>query len=292
MQPSQPVMELTHFNAASVADARALLKACVDVPRWIDALLEARPFSSVEQLQGRAMTLAEQWTDAEVTAALAHHPRIGSQLDGEKTQGEFSQQEQAGVQASDSQAWVAANQRYEQKFNQIFLIRAAGRSSEEMLANLEKRLHNDAPAENAMRRVQLQQITVLRLQKSVTPDSASSRQDSPAQQPERSFVTTHVLDTTHGHPASGIAVDLVNSDGLSVGRGVTDHDGRIATLGPGVLQPGTYRICFDIGDYWAGHHLTAFYPKVELHFVVEAGQSHYHVPLLMSPWSISSYRGS
>jgi 5-hydroxyisourate hydrolase len=96
-----------------------------------------------------------------------------------------------------------------------------------------------------------------------------------------SQVTTHVLDTAAGRPAAGIPVTL--SHGAAVlARGITDDDGRVTDLGPDVLEPGVYRLTFETGG---------FFPEVVIAFTVSDG-SHYHVPLLLSPFSYSTYRGS
>jgi 5-hydroxyisourate hydrolase len=99
-----------------------------------------------------------------------------------------------------------------------------------------------------------------------------------------SQVTTHVLDTAAGRPAAGIEVRLEHDGGV-VATGVTDADGRIGSLGPDLLDPATYRLRFDT----AAH--SPFFPEVVIAFVVEGGE-HYHVPLLLSPFGYSTYRGS
>lgn len=93
-------------------------------------------------------------------------------------------------------------------------------------------------------------------------------------------ISTHVLDTARGRPAAGIAVTL-SRDGTVVARGVTDADGRIRELARD-LAPGTYRLAFDVG--------TAFFQAVSFDVVV--GDGPHHVPLLLSPFGVASYRGS
>ena len=100
-----------------------------------------------------------------------------------------------------------------------------------------------------------------------------------------SQVTTHVLDTSAGTPAAGIAVTLETADGAVIGHGSTDADGRIGQLGPDHLEPATYRLRFDTGAH------SPFFPEVVIAFVV-AGDAHFHVPLLLSPFGYSTYRGS
>ena len=110
------------------------------------------------------------------------------------------------------------------------------------------------------------------------------------------MITTHVLDTAAGRPGNAIAIELERADHGSwhlVGGGVTDDDGRLRTLTPaGPVPPGTYRIRFATGAYFAAQGVTGFFPVVEIHFTVADGAQHYHVPLLLSPYGFSTYRGS
>jgi 5-hydroxyisourate hydrolase len=93
-------------------------------------------------------------------------------------------------------------------------------------------------------------------------------------------LSTHVLDTALGRPAAGVRVELYAADGTRVGEGVTDSDGRIAELGAG--DSGTYRLVFNPPS--------PFFSRVELE--LQLGDGHYHVPLLVSPYSCATYRGS
>lgn len=104
-------------------------------------------------------------------------------------------------------------------------------------------------------------------------------------------LSTHVLDTTRGLPAAGVEVVLESVSGEAFGEGVTDADGRIAAIGPDQLGPGDYRLRFDTGAYFTRLGTTGFYPEVVVTFVVE-GDGHVHVPLLLSPYGYSTYRGS
>ena len=110
------------------------------------------------------------------------------------------------------------------------------------------------------------------------------------------MITTHVLDTSLGRPGRAIDIELHRSEGAGwqpVGRGVTDDDGRLRTLTPqGPVEPGTYRIRFHTGPYFATTGATGFFPVVEIQFTVGDGAQHYHVPLLLSPFGFATYRGS
>jgi 5-hydroxyisourate hydrolase len=111
-------------------------------------------------------------------------------------------------------------------------------------------------------------------------------------------ITTHVLDTARGRPAAGISVTLeARNDGgdwRTVGRGRTDADGRLKSLtGEGdVLSEGVYRLTFETGDYFAAEGVETFYPLAVVVFRVRDFSQHYHVPLLVSPFGYSTYRGS
>jgi 5-hydroxyisourate hydrolase len=109
-------------------------------------------------------------------------------------------------------------------------------------------------------------------------------------------ITTHVLDLSLGTPGRGIAVELERADhGVwhLVGGGITDDDGRLRTLTPaGPVAEATYRIRFQVGAYFAARQQDSFFPVVEIQFVVSDGAQHHHVPLLLSPFGFSTYRGS
>jgi 5-hydroxyisourate hydrolase len=106
-------------------------------------------------------------------------------------------------------------------------------------------------------------------------------------------LSTHVLDTARGLPAAGLRVVLESIDSnRPLADGVTDADGRIAAVGPDRLSAGGYRLRFDTGGYYGGAGVTAFYPEVVVTFTVSDDDQHYHVPLLLSPFGYSTYRGS
>ena len=111
-----------------------------------------------------------------------------------------------------------------------------------------------------------------------------------------SGITTHVLDTARGRPAAGIRVVLEAQDGdgwTGVGGGVTDADGRVPGLVPeGALRAGVHRMTFFTGDWFQAQGTAGFYPEVAIVCVIEDPAAHYHVPLLLSPYGYSTYRGS
>jgi len=111
-------------------------------------------------------------------------------------------------------------------------------------------------------------------------------------------ITTHVLDTGRGRPASGVAVTLERlsdtGEAMLLARGTTDADGRLRDLLPAEPRPqaGAYRLTFDTGAYYRALGKESFYPSVAITFVVRAPEEHHHVPLLLSPFGYSTYRGS
>jgi 5-hydroxyisourate hydrolase len=111
------------------------------------------------------------------------------------------------------------------------------------------------------------------------------------------MITTHVLDIAHGGPAVGVTVILeirIASEWSPVGRGVTDDKGRVTTLTEGLpLSPGTYRLTFDLGAYHRDRGLGApFFPEAKIAFTVRDTAEHYHVPLLLSTFGYTTYRGT
>jgi 5-hydroxyisourate hydrolase len=107
-----------------------------------------------------------------------------------------------------------------------------------------------------------------------------------------SSISTHVLDSARGQPASGVGVRLESADGAEIAAGRTDSGGRITDLGPPGLTAGTYRLVFDTGGYFAVTGQSVFYPEVVIAFAIADPYEHYHVPLLLAPFAYSTYRGS
>jgi len=166
-----PHSSLDRFDAEPVERALELLRACNAAPSFAAQVAAGRPYGSTDALVARAeqVSRALQWD--EVAAALAAHPRIGDRPQGSSAEATASRSEQSGMTtAADSvrAAVVEGNQAYEERFDQVFLIRAAGRSAEEMLTELHRRLGNSPEAERVEVTEQLAQITALRVRGLVT----------------------------------------------------------------------------------------------------------------------------
>lgn len=156
-------MLLENFNSAPREEAVAVVKPALDIARWIDAIVDGRPYQSVDQIVAAAATVAAPLTEAEIDGALAHHPRIGEKPQGDTAEAAHSRREQPGVDADAAAALAAGNKAYEEKFDRVYLVRAAGRSAEEILALLQKRLGNTPEQELAVVDQQLREIAALRL---------------------------------------------------------------------------------------------------------------------------------
>ena len=111
-----------------------------------------------------------------------------------------------------------------------------------------------------------------------------------------SNITTHVLDTVHGCPAEGVPITLEYVDGrwIELGSGVTDSDGQVTELLAEALQPGHYRIVFDVHTYYERLGVVSFYPFIQVNFVIPEGSEgeDFHVPLMLARYGYSTYRGS
>jgi len=157
---------LEDFNALSEEAARERLAGCLDVERWADTVLVGRPYADVGALRQVAATAAGSLSDDELERALARHPRIGERA-GAGHDAAHSAREQAGVDHDDADVTTrlaAGNRAYEERFDRVFLIRAAGRDAEEILAELERRLGHDDVAEREETVTQLREIALLRLE--------------------------------------------------------------------------------------------------------------------------------
>lgn len=278
----------------------ALLEVCSS-PAWVRRVLAGAPFPDVTAALERADRALAQLPDAELDAALAGHPRIGDRVNNAS-----SAHEQAGVRAvaKDVRAELAAkNAAYEDKFGYVYLVCASGRAAEELLAILTERLGNDRETERRVMRTELMKINRLRLQRLLDSPAkhdlshafsgkACRKSDLGEKVGHMAHVSTHVLNAVTGHPAVGVPVTLTDADGTLLAAGSTDDDGRIGRLGDDDRSPGVYRLRFDTGAFFAAHGIVAFYPEIVIAFTVTDPAGTYHVPVLLSPYAYSTYRGS
>ena len=161
------MIALSQFNSLSKDEAAGLLAPCVAIPAWGEMLVSLRPFASRHALLQAARKAMANWGEDELNAALSAHPRIGEKPTGGQAHATMSRQEQSAVDSDNerlAQALREGNARYEARFGRVFLIRAKGRSGDEMLQALTRRLQHTADEEVAEALAQLREITMLRLE--------------------------------------------------------------------------------------------------------------------------------
>jgi 2-oxo-4-hydroxy-4-carboxy-5-ureidoimidazoline decarboxylase len=161
---------LQTLNALPADQAEEQLAACCAARAWVDRMAADRPYADVAELLTASDRAIHELGPDDLAEALAAHPRIGQRVGGSSTEAAWSRREQAGMDDADAEvraALLEGNLAYEERFDQVFLIRAAGRSPAEMLAQLHGRLGNDPETEQREVAEQLRQITRLRLERSL-----------------------------------------------------------------------------------------------------------------------------
>lgn len=272
-------------------EALAAFLRCCGSRRWAETMLRGRPYLDEPALLAAAESAFAPLERSDWLEAFSHHPRIGdrgSLAERFPQTAGWSASEQGGVAGAGEDvlgALLRANREYEARFGHIFIVCATGKSAGEMLGLLRLRLPNPPDMELEIAAAEQRKITAIRLQKLL------------AEVTEVSALTTHVLDTSLGRPAAGVPVTLERREAgtfIEIGRGRTDADGRCRELLPkGVsLQSAVYRLTFDSGAYFGERGTPSFYPQVSVVFEVREPLQHHHVPLLLSPFGYSTYRGS
>lgn len=167
-------MQLGEFNRLGTDQARDRVDSCLGVRRWVDEVVESRPYDDLAALIRQTKASAERFDDAELAAALTRHPRIGERPEtssADEQEASFSRDEQAGVgvDAEVADRLRSGNRDYEKRFDRVFVIRAGGRTGDEILAELDRRLRNDDETERRETVDALRDIAVHRLQQVVHP---------------------------------------------------------------------------------------------------------------------------
>jgi 5-hydroxyisourate hydrolase/2-oxo-4-hydroxy-4-carboxy-5-ureidoimidazoline decarboxylase len=282
-------MTLSNFNNLDKASAKQNLFACCGSEKWASAMMNNFPFASEKQLVDLSAKIwYDECSESDWRESFTHHPKIG---DVKSLTEKFAGKEQAGVAVATQetiQALANANTDYENKNGFIFIVCATGKSATEMLALLNDRLQNTAEEELHIAMGEQQKISIIRFTKLLTDADFSFLKVSQ--------ITTHVLDTSTGIPGKEISIRLQalrNNVWQTIAQGITNNDGRIPDLLPQErnLKPDTYKMVFDIGNYYSEQNTKTFYPKVEIIFST-FDETHYHVPLLVNPFGYSTYRGS
>jgi 2-oxo-4-hydroxy-4-carboxy-5-ureidoimidazoline decarboxylase len=290
---------LDSLNAASEADFTATLGDIFEHSPWVaQQAAKRRPFATIEDLHDAMMT-ALRTASADVQLALVKaHPDLAGKAarSGAMTADSISEQGSVGLDRltdAEYDRFTRLNDAYKAKFGIPFIVCVRRHTKDSILNEFERRIAHDSADALDLAIDEIGRITALRLDARVTA-------------PEKLKVTgrlsTHVLDTHGGKPAEGIAVELweLSRDGADrlIVRSVTNGDGRTDTplIGGRPLPIGTYELRFATAAYYRARGVPQSQPPfldvVPIRFSIAEPEGHYHVPLAMTPWSYSTYRGS
>jgi len=286
-------MKLSEFNALPKEKAAELLRSCCGSNTWVSSMMDAMPFRDAANISATATDIwYDQCTEEDWKEAFSHHPRIGdikSLKEKFASTARLAEGEQAGAAAASElelMELAKGNENYENRFGFIFIVSASGKSAMEMIRLIGLRMENESKEELQVAMGEQHKITLIRLQKQIETDWTPVRLGQ---------ITTHVLDTSVGKPGRGIKIALFGTgeDSGCIATGITNADGRIPDLLPRgrVLKNGLYKMIFRVGDYYKSKQIDSFYPVVEIQFEL-SDHTHYHIPLLISPFGYSTYRGS
>lgn len=290
---------LAELNACSKEDFVAALANVFEYSPWIaEHVAGARPFTGVAQLF-EAMKAAVARAPGELRLALIKaHPDLANktQRAAGLTAESNAEQNSAGLdRLSDAEytAFERVNNAYRSKFGIPYIVCVRRHTRDSILRDFERRLPNDAASEVQASVAEIFRIAALRLDEQVAADDRL---------PVHGRLSTHVLDTTSGKPAAGIVVELTELSELGtsrvVARTMTNSDGRTdkPLIGGRPVPIGKYELNFAVGDYFAARGVEMpdppFLDRIPLRFAVSDPEGHLHVPLLVTPWSYSTYRGS
>jgi 2-oxo-4-hydroxy-4-carboxy-5-ureidoimidazoline decarboxylase len=292
-------ISIAELNACDKAAFVAALGNIFEYSPWIaEQAASMRPFAGVRRLFD-AMKVAVDHAPGELRLAMIKgHPDLANKtqraagLTAEST----SEQNSAGLdRLSDAEfaAFERVNNAYRAKFGFPYIVCVRRHTKDSILRDFERRLPNDAATEMQASIAEICRIAALRLDQAVTADDRL---------PVHGRLSTHVLDTHSGKPAEGIAFELIELSGLGesrvVTRGVTNSDGRTdqPLIGGRPVPISRYELSFSVGKYFAERGVAMFDPpfldQIPLRFSVSEPEGHLHVPLLVTPWSYATYRGS
>ena len=295
-------MEQISLDALNAADRKTFTTAIgevMELASWVaEETFAKRPFASIASLY-QAMTDAVRHASAERRHALINgHPDLAGKAarEGNLTADSTAEQAAAGLDELSDQEFAdfhRLNDAYREKFAMPFIVCVRRHGKQSILREFGRRLNNDAAAEQKTALEEIFRIAALRLDQRVT---AADRLKV------HGHLSTHVLDAHAGHPAQGVGIELCEMAGSGAARVIkrvaTNADGRTdAPLFTGMPVPiATYELRFAVAGYFAKARAPMAEPPfldiVPVRFSVAEPEGRYHVPLLVTPWSYSTYRGS
>ena len=289
---------LDHLNATDRAGFVAALGGIYEMSPWVaERAVAARPFATVADLHAAMQAVVASAAADQQLALIRGHPELAGKVVRADALTAASQQEQGSLgldRLSDAEfaRFERLNAAYRERFGFPFVVCVRRHTRDSILDRFERRLGNDPDAERAAALAEIGLIARLRLVDAV---------DGPGKPKTDGRLSTHVLDTASGRPADGVRVELreigASAEAL-LAEAVTNADGRTDAplLAGAPLRIGRYRLDFHVGAYFATRQIGVADPPfldiVPIRFSIAEPEGHYHVPLLVSPWSYSTYRGS
>jgi 2-oxo-4-hydroxy-4-carboxy-5-ureidoimidazoline decarboxylase len=294
-------MNPVSLDSLNAADRKAFTAAIADVMElapWVaDEAFAKRPFASLAALYQAMTDAVENAGDERQRALINGHPDLAGKAarEGKLTADSTAEQAAAGLDRLSEQEFAdfhRLNDAYRGKFGMPFIVCVRRHGKASILREFERRLNNDAAAERNTALTEIFRIAALRLDQRVT---------APDRLKVHGHLSTHVLDTHGGHPAAGVAIELceIGAGGArTLKRAATNADGRTdQPLMSGMPIPAaTYELRFAVSDYFAQQRVPMADPPflgvVPIRFAVAEPEGRYHVPLSVTPWAYSTYRGS
>lgn len=288
---------LERLNAMPATEFAAALGEVFEHAAWVaEQAASGRPYPTVEALHGGMLEAVTAAPADKQLALIRAHPELGSKV-GRTDITADSQAEQGALgldrlSEEEFARFSNFNAAYRDKFGIPFIVCVRRHTRDSILAQYERRLMNDAGSERAAALQEIGFITRLRL---------AAKAEGSGMPKTDGQLSTHVLDNVSGKPAAGVRIALYEVGASARGlltQTVTNADGRTDTplISGGPLRIGTYELQFHVGDYFAAQKITAsdpaFLDVVPIRFSIAEPEGHYHVPLLVTPWSYSTYRGS
>jgi 2-oxo-4-hydroxy-4-carboxy-5-ureidoimidazoline decarboxylase len=290
---------IPELNASSKADFVAALANIFEYSPWIaEQAASARPFAGVRQLFEAMKAAVDRAPSEQRLALIKAHPDLADKTQraaGLTTESNAEQNSVGLDRLSDAEyaAFERVNNAYRAKFGFPYIVCVRRHTRDSILRDFERRLPNDAATETQKSVEEICRIAALRVDQLVTSDDRLA---------VHGRLSTHVLDTHSGKPAAGIAVELIELSDLGVSRVVTrattNADGRTDAplIGGRPVPIGRYELSFSVGKYFAERQVPMsdppFLDQIPLRFSVSDPEGHLHVPLLVTPWSYATYRGS
>jgi 2-oxo-4-hydroxy-4-carboxy-5-ureidoimidazoline decarboxylase len=290
---------LDHLNAADKAGFVGALGEIFEHAPWVaEAAHDKRPFSTLASLHEAMMAAVRAaGSDRQLTLIKGHPDLAGKAARaGAMTSDSASEQASAGLDRLSEDEFAKfhrLNDAYRDRFGIPFIVCVRRHTKDSILHQFAHRLQNDPAAERDAALAEIFRIAALRL---------DARVAAPDRLKVHGRLSTHVLDTRIGRPAAGVAVELVemseNGGAHALAHATTNADGRTdrPLIADRPIPIGVYELRFDIGAYFARQGEATAHPPflgtVPLRFAIAEPEAHYHVPLLATPWSYSTYRGS